>query len=67
MQRAAIASTAAVLLAIATVGASAAEKPIKRGPKQWLEVPGITHFQMYVGDAFETSANAAADCINKHL
>ena len=30
MQRTAIASTAAVLLAIATVGASAAEKPIKR-------------------------------------
>jgi hypothetical protein len=31
------------------------------------EVPGITHFQMYVGDAFETSANAAADWFNKHL
>jgi dienelactone hydrolase len=37
------------------------------GPKQWFEVPGITHFQMYIGDAFETSANAAADWFNKHL
>ncbi|MBB6093487.1 hypothetical protein HNQ60_002368 [Povalibacter uvarum] len=38
-----------------------------QGPKKWIEVPGVTHFQMYIDDAFETSSNAAADWFNQHL
>jgi uncharacterized protein len=37
------------------------------GPKKWLEVPGVTHFQMYIGEAFEISSRAAADWFNQHL
>ena len=37
------------------------------GPKKLIEVPGITHFEMYVGDAFETSSNVAADWFREHL
>jgi hypothetical protein len=31
------------------------------GSKDYIEVPGITHFEMYIGEAFERSSNAAAD------
>lgn len=37
------------------------------GPKSYIEVPGITHFEMYIGDAFERSSNAAADWFRKYL
>lgn len=37
------------------------------GPKQWIEVPDTTHFQMYIDEAFEISSNAAADWFNRHL
>jgi hypothetical protein len=28
------------------------------GPKKLIIVPGITHFEMYIGEAFEISSNA---------
>lgn len=37
------------------------------GPKDYIEVPGITHFEMYIGEAFERSSNAAADWFVKYL
>ena len=37
------------------------------GPKQLIEVPGITHFEMYINDAFEISSNAAAKWFRLHL
>ena len=37
------------------------------GPKEYIVVPGVTHFEMYVGDAFETSSNAAARWFEKYL
>jgi hypothetical protein len=37
------------------------------GPKKVIEVPGITHFEMYIGEAFEISSNAAADWLREHL
>lgn len=37
------------------------------GPKKVIEVPGITHFEMYIDEAFEISSNAAADWFNEHL
>ena len=37
------------------------------GPKKLIEVPGITHLEMYIGDAFETSSNAAAGWFREHL
>jgi uncharacterized protein len=37
------------------------------GPKNYIMVPGITHFEMYVNEAFETSSNAAADWFLKYL
>ncbi len=37
------------------------------GPKNYIEVPGITHFEMYIGEAFEKSSNAAADWFLKYL
>jgi hypothetical protein len=30
-------------------------------------MPQITHFQMYIDDAFETGSNAAADWFQAHL
>jgi dienelactone hydrolase len=36
------------------------------GPKKIVEVP-VTHFEMYVGEAFEISANAAADWFKQYL
>lgn len=32
-----------------------------------IEIPGITHFEMYIGDAFEQGSNAAADWFRQHL
>jgi dienelactone hydrolase len=37
------------------------------GPKKLLVVPQITHFQMYIEEAFETSSNAAAEWFQEHL
>jgi dienelactone hydrolase len=37
------------------------------GPKKYIEVPDITHFQMYIDEAFEISSNAAADWFVQHL
>jgi dienelactone hydrolase len=37
------------------------------GPKKLIEVPGITHFEMYIGQAFEVSSNAAANWFREHL
>jgi cephalosporin-C deacetylase-like acetyl esterase len=37
------------------------------GPKDYIEVPGITHFEMYINDAFERSSNAAAGWFVKYL
>ena len=37
------------------------------GPTKVIEVPGITHFEMYIGEAFEVSSNAAADWFREYL
>ena len=37
------------------------------GPKKLIEVPKITHFEMYINEAFEISSNAAADWFREHL
>jgi len=37
------------------------------GPKQVIEVPGITHFEMYIDAAFEISSNAAAAWFTEHF
>jgi dienelactone hydrolase len=37
------------------------------GPKKLIEVPGITHFEMYINEAFEVSSNAAANWFREHL
>lgn len=37
------------------------------GPKKLLMVPGITHFEMYINEAFEISSNAAADWFREYL
>ncbi len=37
------------------------------GPKKLVLVPGITHFEMYINEAFEISSNAAADWFREHL
>jgi len=37
------------------------------GPKKYIEVPDITHFEMYIDEAFEISSNAAGDWFVKHL
>jgi uncharacterized protein len=37
------------------------------GPKKLVEVPGITHFEMYIGEAFEVSSNAAANWFRQYL
>jgi len=46
--------------------AYAAAKVLK-GPNEVISVPGITHFQMYSGDAYEVSSKAAADWFLKYL
>jgi len=37
------------------------------GPKKLIEVPGITHFEMYINEAFEISSGAAADWFRRYL
>jgi hypothetical protein len=37
------------------------------GPKKLVTVPGITHFEMYINEAFEISSNAAAEWFREHL
>jgi dienelactone hydrolase len=37
------------------------------GPKDYIVVPNITHFQMYIGEPFEISSNAAANWFIKYL
>jgi dienelactone hydrolase len=37
------------------------------GPKKILEVPGATHFEMFVNEPFEISANAAAEWFREYL
>ena len=37
------------------------------GPKKLLEVPGITHFEMYINEAFEIGSTAAANWFREHL
>jgi uncharacterized protein len=37
------------------------------GPKKLIEVPGVTHFEIYVNEAFEISSNAAAAWFREHL
>jgi dienelactone hydrolase len=37
------------------------------GPKKLIEVPKITHFEMYINEAFETSSNMAANWFREHL
>jgi dienelactone hydrolase len=37
------------------------------GPKKLIDVPGVTHFEIYIDAAFEISSNAAADWFRQHL
>jgi dienelactone hydrolase len=37
------------------------------GPKKLISVPGITHFEMYINEAFEISSNAAANWFREYL
>ncbi len=37
------------------------------GPKKLVTVPGVTHFEMYINEAFEISSNAAAAWFREHL
>lgn len=37
------------------------------GPKDYIEIPGITHFEMYIGEAFERSSHAEAAWFVKYL
>ena len=37
------------------------------GPKNFIVVKGVTHFEMYIGEAFEVSSKAAADWFEKYL
>jgi hypothetical protein len=37
------------------------------GPKNYIEVPDMTHFEMYAGRGFEISGPAAAEWFAKHL
>jgi uncharacterized protein len=37
------------------------------GVKKLIEVPKITHFEMYINEAFEISSNAAANWFREHL
>jgi len=46
---------------------SYAAMQVLTGPKKLIEVPGITHFEMYIGQAFEISSNAAADWFKQYL
>lgn len=38
-----------------------------KGPSKYIEIPNITHFEAYSGDAFATGSKAAADWFVQHL
>ena len=38
-----------------------------KGPKEYVVVPGITHFEIYSGEPFEISSEAAARWFTTHL
>jgi uncharacterized protein len=40
---------------------------VLRGAKKLIEVPKITHFEMYINEPFEISSNAAANWFREHL
>ena len=44
-----------------------AASQVLEGPTKVLEIPNITHFDMFVKEPFEISANAAADWFRQHL
>jgi dienelactone hydrolase len=44
-----------------------AASKILDGPTKVLEIPDITHFDIFVGEPFEISANAAADWFKQYL
>ena len=44
-----------------------AASKILEGPTKVIEIPDITHFDIFVGKAFEISADAAADWFRKYL
>jgi dienelactone hydrolase len=46
---------------------SYAAAQVLAGPKRVIEVPNTTHFEMYIGEAFEVSSNAAAEWFLKYL
>jgi len=46
---------------------SYAAAEVLTGPKKVISVPGITHFEMYINEAFEISSNAAAEWFREHL
>ena len=46
---------------------SYAAMDVLTGPKKLIEVPGVTHFEMYINEAFEISSNAAASWFREHL
>jgi hypothetical protein len=37
------------------------------GPQDYIEIKGITHFEVYIGEAFEPSSNDAAGWLLKYL
>lgn len=46
---------------------SYAAMEVLTGPKKLIEVPGVTHFEIYINEAFEISSNAAAAWFREHL
>jgi dienelactone hydrolase len=44
-----------------------AASKILEGPTHVLEIPDITHFDIFIGEPFEISANAAADWFRRYL
>jgi len=46
---------------------SYAAMEVLTGPKKLIDVPAITHFEMYIGEAFEISSNAAAKWFREYL
>ncbi len=40
---------------------------VLKGPSKVIEIPGITHFEMYIGENFEQGSNAAVDWFRKYL
>ena len=40
---------------------------LAKGPTEYIVVPGITHFQMYSGEPFQKSSEAAARWFTTYL